>query len=136
MHDDLNSLIALARRKHRIDQHSGWSEGSRTYLSALATELDEVEAELQQQRRCYLEDELGDLLWNYLNSLVGLEAERGIKLERVLARANSKYSERIETIENGGFWKEIKAQQQQQLALEQAELDRTEQTSAPATASD
>lgn len=54
--------------------------------------------EIPKSRQCYLEDELGDVLWDYLNILTALEKEQGI--------------------ESGKRWADIKAQQKAALAIE------------------
>ena len=111
-------LLALAKTKSLIDQESGWASGAETYLDALAEEVGEVKDELYSDRECYLEDELADLLWNYLNALQVLENQQKISIEKVFARASTKYRQRIEGIQDGQRWADIKARQKQQLAQE------------------
>ncbi|WP_246201132.1 MazG nucleotide pyrophosphohydrolase domain-containing protein [Vibrio ziniensis] len=112
-------LLSIARRKSVIDTASDWFEGSQTYLSEMRTELDEVLEEIPLNRRCYLEQELGDLLWDYLNILLALESESDIKLESVLERACLKFEQRVSGLENGVSWCDIKAKQKLSLAEEQ-----------------
>lgn len=116
--DHFIELLALAKTKSLIDQESGWASGAETYLDALAEEVGEVKDELYSDRECYLEDELADLLWNYLNALQVLENQQKISIEKVFARASTKYQQRIEGIQGGQSWADIKAQQKQQLAQE------------------
>ncbi|WP_419536870.1 MazG nucleotide pyrophosphohydrolase domain-containing protein [Endozoicomonas sp.] len=116
----LIKLLDVARQKNMIDQDSEWSNGSETYLREIRLELDEVQEELDSDRNCYLEDELGDVFWDYLNLLLALEQEGKISLSRVFERALVKYSERIDGIQQGSFWSEVKRQQKQRLAEEQA----------------
>ncbi|MFC3153456.1 MazG nucleotide pyrophosphohydrolase domain-containing protein [Litoribrevibacter euphylliae] len=115
---DIEKLLEIARRKSVIDQTSSWYSGSETYLTELKHEIDEVIEEIPRNRACYLEDELGDVLWDYLNILLALERESGIDMGSVISRACRKYEERISGIENGQLWKDIKAQQKQALAEE------------------
>ncbi len=115
------TLLMIARRKSIIDADSKWSEGARTYLGEMNNEIAEVCAELSSGRQFYLEDELGDVLWDYLNALAALEKSHGISVEKVLQRACRKYEERISGIENGELWKDIKARQK--LALEKEQKD-------------
>ncbi len=117
------TLLLIARRKAVIDADSKWSEGARTYLGEMNNEIAEVCAELSSGRQCYLEDELGDVLWDYLNALAALEKSHGISVEKVLQRACRKYEERISGIESGQFWKDIKARQKRVLELEQEHFD-------------
>lgn len=118
MHE-LQTLLNIARRKTRIDATNDWSDGATTYLSEIKKEADEVLEELPANRACYLEDELGDLLWDYLNILTSLEAEQGIDVQKVFQRAAQKYEERIAGIESGELWKDIKRRQKLRLAEEQ-----------------
>jgi NTP pyrophosphatase (non-canonical NTP hydrolase) len=114
------TLLSIAKRKSEIDKLSDWSNGSETYLSEIKNEIDEVIEELPKNRVCYLEDELGDVLWDYLNILINLEKESGVNVESILNRACKKFEERISGIENGELWKEIKSKQKEVLEHEQA----------------
>ena len=117
--NEFEKLLEIAKRKFVFDQTNSWYSGSDTYLSSMKDEIDEVIEEIPKNRQCYLEDELGDILWNYLNILLALEKESGIKVESVLNRASAKYDERITAIENGGFWKDVKHKQKLALSVEQ-----------------
>ena len=117
----LINLLEVVKKKNIIDQNSDWSNGSTTYFKEIKLELDEVEEELDSGKECYLEDELGDVLWDYLNLLVCLENEGKITLSRVFERSLEKYSERIHGIEQGRFWADIKKIQKEKLSKEQAE---------------
>lgn len=86
----------------------------------MGKEIEEVREELDSGRQCYLEDELGDVLWDYLNLLYNLEDEGKISLISVFKRASKKYDERIATIANGGSWASIKEKQKARLAKELA----------------
>ncbi|EKO3368379.1 nucleotide pyrophosphohydrolase [Vibrio fluvialis] len=116
---NVEALLAIAQRKSDIDQSSDWFQGAQTYLHEIQSELQEVEEEIPHERRCYLEEELGDVLWDYLNLLLALEKESEIKLESVIARACKKYEQRISAIEQGIGWDEVKAQQKVALQTEQ-----------------
>lgn len=118
--DSFQGLVKIARRKNIFDQGNNWSNGSETYLSEIQKELVEVEEEIPKQRFCYLEDELADVLWDYLNIVLALEDEAGVDFNSVLERACRKYEERISGIENGQLWKEIKVRQKKVLESEQA----------------
>ncbi|MDC7220055.1 MAG: MazG nucleotide pyrophosphohydrolase domain-containing protein [Spirochaetales bacterium] len=114
----LDDLLLIAKRKNLFDQTSTWAEGSKTYLAEIKKELVEVEEELLLNRNNYLEDELGDVLWDYLNILLTLEEERGITVESVLKRACRKYEERISGIESGHSWNSVKEKQKTTLKKE------------------
>lgn len=114
----IEELFDVVRRKYTIDQKGTWSNGSSTYLSAMKAEIQEVEDELQQDRICFIEDELGDILWDYLHVLNCLEHEKGIDISSVVKRALKKYDERISGIENNTSWTKIKRLQKGRLEEE------------------
>ncbi len=116
--DTIKKLFDVVRRKNLFDQQSEWSKGSSTYLDEIRKELAEVEEEISAGRICYLEDELGDVLWDYLNLLLCLEEEKKISVAAVFERSLTKYEERISGIEAGLPWVETKAKQQRRLAEE------------------
>jgi len=116
--ENFDNLLEIARRKSAFDQNNTWYSGSETYLSGLRAEIDEVVEEIPKNRTCYLEDELGDLLWNYLNTALALERETSITVESVLKRAFHKYQARVSGIESGISWHEVKLKQKQDLAQE------------------
>ena len=119
--DKIHKLFELIKQKHAIDQTKEWSEGSSTYFHELRTEIDEVAEELKSGKQVYLEDELGDILWDYLNLLYNLEYEKKIVLERVFERSLKKYSERVEGIQEGRSWSDIKKNQKDRLKEEHFE---------------
>lgn len=118
MTDDIAKLLEIAKKKNQIDQKHTWSQGSSTYLVEMKKELTEVEEEIPLNRICYLEDELGDVLWDYLNLLICLENEKGIRASHVFKRALDKYNERISGIEAGVLWAETKEKQKKRLSEE------------------
>ncbi|EKO3566897.1 nucleotide pyrophosphohydrolase, partial [Vibrio metschnikovii] len=61
-----------------------------------------------------------DVLWDYLNAVLSLEKEKGIKLDSIIERACRKYDERITAIESGISWDEVKEKQKSELAREQS----------------
>ncbi len=118
--NNLNKLIDIARRKAIIDNSNDWSTGSSTYLSEIIKEIEEVKEELNHNRLCFLEDELADVLWDYINILLNLETERDVNIGSVIDRACNKYDERIYGLENGISWDEIKSKQKIELKKENA----------------
>jgi len=120
--DIFDELLAVVRRKNLIDKTIEWSGGSSTYLNELKNEIIEVEEELPLNRTCYLEDELADVLWDYLNVLKCLEEEKGISTCSVFKRAYLKYNERITAIENNISWEDIKSTQKNKLSMEYESL--------------
>ncbi|PKH59328.1 nucleotide pyrophosphohydrolase [Shewanella sp. Choline-02u-19] len=116
--NNIKQLLAIAEKKIEIDQNGTWSKGSITYYKAMFDELEEVKEEMDSNRKCYLEDELGDILWVYMCLLKNLEAEGTILTERVFERALKKYKERLDGINDGVGWTEIKKRQKETLTLE------------------
>ncbi|MCZ2721723.1 nucleotide pyrophosphohydrolase [Marinomonas sp. 15G1-11] len=116
--NEFDKLLRIAKRKSTFDDSNKWSSGSETYLVEIKNEVDEVLEEMPKSRKCYLEDELGDVLWDYLNALVALEKERGVNAREVIARACQKYEERISAIESGDTWSNIKEKQKASLEKE------------------
>ncbi|EMB48857.1 MazG-likeprotein [Vibrio mimicus] len=116
----LDKLLEIAKRKSEFDKSNSWYLGSSTYLAEIKKEVDEVVEEIPKNRLCYLEDELGDVLWDYLNAILSLEKEVGVKIESVVQRACRKYEERVSAIENGISWDEVKLKQKKELEQEQS----------------
>ena len=116
--EEFDKLLKIAKRKTQFDEKGTWSKGSQSYLAGIKNEVDEVIEETPKSRQCYLEDELGDILWNYLNVLTTMEKETGIEPKAVLIRACRKYEARVSAIESGIKWSEIKEQQNIALAIE------------------
>ena len=119
MNHTLNKLIKLSQKKLEIDKQNTWSDGSQTYVEAIKNEIKEAEDEIDNGNKILLEDELADILWDYLNILQNLEDENKIDVNSVFERAEQKYSERIEAIENDVSWSEIKAKQKEELQNKQ-----------------
>lgn len=121
--DHFTQLLAIIRRKAVFDRNNPWYRGPESYLNGLHGEVAEVLEEMGRARSCYLEDELGDLLWNTLNAIVALEKGTDIRLEAVLQRACRKFERRVSGLEAGESWQAIKATQKAELAAEQMAAD-------------
>lgn len=119
LQNNLQKILALVHDKAVIDQNENWCQGSSTYFEEIHKELDEAKAELGENRKCYLEDELGDVLWDYLNLLKNLEIENKIEIEKVFERCTKKYSERLMGRKNGKSWNDTKESQKRELKKEQ-----------------
>ena len=118
---ELDILMEVVKRKISRDKKGTWSKGSITYLEAFSDEIKEVKEELSSGKQCYLEDELGDLLWVYLCFVHNLEIEGKVSMSKVFERSLSKYQERVEGINNGECWEQIKAKQKLKLKAEELE---------------
>ncbi len=87
----------------------------RFYFDLIEEEILEAKKELKKDNSVYLEDELSDILWNYLSLLHCLEEEWYISKQQVLERCLKKFSERTEWIEAWVLWNKIKSQQKREL---------------------
>ena len=115
----LNKL-SEKRIDYFLSNHDDWFQWSKTYWEWIKDEIKEAENELNTNK-VYLEDELWDILWDYLCLLNSLKKEGKIdSVEKVLERALKKYTWRIneETWKNNWNWEEIKARQKKERDLE------------------
>lgn len=119
--EEIDSLIEIIQAKQKSSEAGGWTGGSRVFLSELRKELIEVESEMSAGRACYLEDELGDVLWDYLNLLLALESEGQISASRVFSRSLEKYRERVNALANNIDWETVKSAQKEKLKKEHEE---------------
>ena len=97
-----------------------WYKWSKTYWKYLKKEISEAEAEINTNK-VYLEDELGDVLWDYLCLLNSLKSEWKItSVEKVIDRALTKFSWRINEVtwDYNWDWEEIKKTQKIQIEKE------------------
>lgn len=111
-------LKKIANIKAQRDLKSDWYQGSETYLNALIEEVEEVRFELNSGRKCFLEDELGDLLWDFVCLIEHLEIENKIDKDKVFSRSVKKYSERVIERNKGETWNEVKYRQKVELKKE------------------
>lgn len=121
MEEKIKQILMLAKRKAEIDKTRNWSRGSETFFEEIKKEIEEAEIEAKNQKQIFLEDELGDIFWDYMNLLVNLENEKKINLEKVFERSAKKYTQRINAIENNVSWEEIKKIQKEELKNEQSQ---------------
>jgi len=122
---NFEKLILLSKEKEKFDKKHIWSEGSKTFIEELKKEIEEVIVEYNNEKQIYLEDELGDVLWDYLNLLVNLEVENKIDFKRVFTRANKKFSQRVSGINYNSNWNEIKKKQKEELKIEQEMFEKS-----------
>ncbi|WP_044418246.1 MazG nucleotide pyrophosphohydrolase domain-containing protein [Halarcobacter anaerophilus] len=116
--EDFYKLLELAKQKSKIDENGSWKGGSNTYLNELKSEVDEVLEEYEKNRNCFLEEELGDILWDYLNILISVKKEKDIDMKSVFSRALKKYTQRVDAIKKGQTWAFIKKEQKETLYKE------------------
>lgn len=114
----LEELQKISKVKAQRDLKGSWYKNSFTYLDAFIDEVEEVKFEIKAERKCFLEDELGDLLWNYVCLLEHLELEDKVDKLKVFRRALQKYSERVIARNTQDSWEDVKERQKKDLLSE------------------
>ena len=119
-------ILTLSEKRIRFLRENGdawFYKGSQTYYDGILDEMDEVKIEIQEWKKVLLEDELGDVFWDYICFLESLEAEGKISKEKVFERCWMKFSERLNLDgSNNWDWQEIKKLQKERLKKEQESL--------------
>nr|MDD3719827.1 MazG nucleotide pyrophosphohydrolase domain-containing protein [Candidatus Gracilibacteria bacterium] len=109
--------------------HKEFYIGFETYLRGLAEEIEETKDEIKYNNSVYLEDELGDVFWDYMCLLQSLQKRGYISsVEKVFERSYKKFSERIEANRQttgckSECWKDIKRKQKEELKTEQDKIN-------------
>jgi NTP pyrophosphatase (non-canonical NTP hydrolase) len=89
---------------HSSEYTLDWYRGSETYIDGIWDEIYEVHKEIRENNHVFLEDELGDVFWNFSCLLASLE---------------KKYSERVWVDgKRTDSWDIIKKQQLEELQKE------------------
>lgn len=123
----IEKLIQISREhtERRTSQPiEGIPNSPDTYFSELHSEIDEAKAEIRKNNTIHLEDELGDIFWDYCLLLSYLEQQGYIdSVDEVFARSLKKYKEREPAMKavSGELWDEIKKQQKEKLAKERSD---------------
>ena len=97
-----------------------WYKWSETYWKYLEKEIQEAKNELNTNK-VYLENELWDVLWDFLCLLNSLKQEWKISsVEKIIERAWTKFSQRIneKTWDYNWDWDKIKKEQKESLNKE------------------
>lgn len=111
---DLTTLIDVAKRKREFDKTNPWFKGPESYLNDISSEVDEVLETLPRGDLSHLEEELGDVIWDTLNAILALEKSHSVDIHSVLRRAAKKYTYRINGLEQGLSWQEVKEKEAKQ----------------------
>ncbi|MDR2190148.1 MAG: hypothetical protein LBP53_02970 [Candidatus Peribacteria bacterium] len=98
MIQDIQRIFTLS--KTRIEnfqrQKDDRYQGAQTYFTEIRKEIDEAQDENKADNTIYLEDELGDIFWDYITLLNALASEGKITSpEKVFERCYQKFSGRI-----------------------------------------
>lgn len=119
----IQSILALSKGRIaflRENTQDGWYQWSGTHFDGIFDELEEVKKEIEDKKYIYLEDELGDVFWDYMCLLEWLEQEWKIQKSRVFDRCLKKFSGRLnQDGSNNGDWNAVKKIQKEQLKQEQ-----------------
>lgn len=121
----MKDLFNIVKQKVERDQQGTWSKGSITYFNAMFDELKEVKEEIKPGRQCYLEDELGDVLWVYLCMIRHMEIEGKVSVDGIIHAAINKYKERMDGLNEGKSWEQIKMKQKKEILKQQNKLNET-----------
>ena len=129
--DLIEQILLEVQRKHQVNltKIDGKPENriyeqyvdSKTYLDDLISEVEEVKYENKLHNSIYLEDELWDILWDYLNIVYFFEREWKIDAKKIASRCLKKYSERTDWLEKWILRGEVKKWQKAELAREHKE---------------
>lgn len=126
---ELSTFFQLLERKYAVNKADAlktypsgipietWLQGE-TYIDCIRDELDEVSQEIKQNNSVYLEDELWDIFWDYINLLYCLEKQWMIDKQEVFKRCMNKFWERVDALEAWISWNEIKSKQKMTLKQE------------------
>lgn len=118
----IQKIITLSEaRIPYLIQHgdNDFFHGSETFVEWIESEIIEMKDELKLWNRVLLEDELGDIFWDYICLLENLELEGKISKKKVFDRCFTKFSERLNPDgSNNGDWKEVKKVQKERLIQE------------------
>ncbi len=122
---ELLDIMKLAEIRMKHLHAWGWQgfyRWPKTFIDGINNEIEEVKVEFEQDKRVLLEDELGDVFWNYICLLESLEFEWKISREKVFERCWVKFSERLnrEDWSDNGDWQVVKKKQKERLLAEQS----------------
>jgi len=88
------------------------------YVGEIHKEIEEMQDEMHENNNVYLEDELGDIFWDYMNLLETLERKWYINKEKVFERCEKKFEERVDALSQEISWDTIKQKQKSDLLSE------------------
>lgn len=99
----------------------GFYNSPETFIDGLLAEIEEVKVEFKEDKRVLLEDELGDVFWNYICLLEALNSEWKINTKKVFERCYQKFSQRLNVADgsDNGNWQDVKKMQKEKLFQEQ-----------------
>ena len=119
----LDMILDLVKQKYIFEKEDGNERSTHIpYFNDFQNEFEEVKAEIQENNTIFLEDELGDMLRDLLNTIYILEKEGYIENhQNVFKRCYEKFRERIEDKLAGIERDETKVRQKARLKNEHKE---------------
>jgi NTP pyrophosphatase (non-canonical NTP hydrolase) len=117
MLSSLKQLELLSQQKYDIqaEYYPEWCNPNK-YVEELNNEIKEVTEEIKTQNTIHLQDELGDIIWDFLWLVESLRRQWMIdSLSEVLVMAEKKYSERVEVCHDQWWRDRIKKKQKIEL---------------------
>lgn len=76
---NIEKILDLTQKRidyfHDEENVKNWYEGSKTYFNGILIETTEAADENYKNNHIFLEDELGDIFWNFACLLASLERE-------------------------------------------------------------
>jgi len=74
---NIEKILKLSEKRidYLIKMDNSWYIDHTTFLNGLYEEIDEAKAEIKKNNSVYLEDELGDVFWDLMMTLIALEKE-------------------------------------------------------------
>lgn len=128
MEKDLRELMRIVEKKFEHLQENkhkktDWINNEewyshKIYLDWLINEIEEVKQEIKKDNSIFLEDELWDVLWVYLNLIYFLDKEWYIDHKNVFKRSLNKFAWRFDWIYSWITWWETKKKQKEELKKE------------------
>lgn len=119
--EKINNISEKRIKFYKKDWDNGFYKWSETYFKQILLEIKEAKDEKKDNNSVYLEDELWDVLWDYLCLLNWLKDEWKItSVKKVFERSYKKFSWRVNERdwENNGIWEEVKKEQKEELKRE------------------
>lgn len=127
MNDYLQKILTIAEENVKSNPSIAGKkthEVARQYLGGLGDEVDEVADELKDNNVVHLQDELGDIVWDYF-VLLKICEERGWidSVDAVFEHASKKYAERAPAFVNADevMWEDVKRKQKEVLRKQNAD---------------
>lgn len=117
MEKNIKKIIWVIKTKDKLNWGEKWTESWLTYLNEMEKEIHEVRQELiKENNTVYLEDELCDIIWDYLNLVHNLHKQYPeISLKKILKRTYKKFDFRINSCWKWMLWADVKKIQKETL---------------------